>query len=60
MGIRRASKAAGAAGKDRYVALLRGVNVGGKNMLGMAALAEIVVEAGCEDVVTYIQSGNVI
>jgi uncharacterized protein (DUF1697 family) len=44
----------------RYVALLRGVNVGGKNLLPMKDLAGIFAEAGCKDVRTYIQSGNVI
>jgi uncharacterized protein (DUF1697 family) len=43
-----------------YVALLRGVNVGGKNKLPMKDLAEIFVEAGCDHVRTYIQSGNVV
>ena len=43
-----------------YVALLRGINVGGKNALRMAALVEIFSRAGCEDVRTYIQSGNVV
>jgi uncharacterized protein (DUF1697 family) len=42
------------------VALLRGINVGGKNKLPMSALSEMFVEAGCKDVRTYIQSGNVI
>jgi uncharacterized protein (DUF1697 family) len=44
----------------KHVALLRGINVGGKNMLPMKALAEIFMSAGCRDVVTYIQSGNVV
>jgi uncharacterized protein (DUF1697 family) len=44
----------------KHVALLRGINVGGKNMLPMKALAEIFTGAGCRDVVTYIQSGNVV
>jgi uncharacterized protein (DUF1697 family) len=44
----------------KYVALLRGVNVGGKNLLPMKDLAQIFIEAGCADVRTYIQSGNVI
>lgn len=44
----------------RYVALLRGINVGGKNMLPMKALAEMFEVAGCAEVVTYIQSGNVV
>ncbi len=45
---------------SRYVALLRGINVGGKNMLPMKALAGMFVEAGCWEVSTYIQSGNVV
>jgi uncharacterized protein (DUF1697 family) len=45
---------------DVYVALLRGVNVGGKNRLPMKGLAAMFAEAGCTDVVTYIQSGNVV
>jgi uncharacterized protein (DUF1697 family) len=43
-----------------YVALMRGVNVGGKNRLPMKDLAAIFAGAGCADVVTYIQSGNVV
>lgn len=43
-----------------YVALLRGVNVGGKNKLPMTELASLFRDAGCADVRTYIQSGNVI
>jgi uncharacterized protein (DUF1697 family) len=43
-----------------YVALLRGINVGGKAMVPMADLREICTAVGCEDVVTYIQSGNVV
>ena len=43
-----------------YVALMRGVNVGGKNRLPMKNLAAIFGDAGCADVVTYIQSGNVV
>ena len=44
----------------KYAALLRGVNVGGKNKLPMKDLAAMFVAAGCRDVVTYIQSGNVV
>lgn len=44
----------------RYVALLRGINVGGKNMLPMKELAAMFVAAGCSEVETYIQSGNVV
>jgi uncharacterized protein (DUF1697 family) len=43
-----------------YLALLRGVNVGGKNKLPMKDLAAMFVEAGCADVRTFIQSGNVV
>lgn len=43
-----------------YVALLRGINVGGKNKLPMRALAEAFSRAGCTEVATYIQSGNVV
>jgi uncharacterized protein (DUF1697 family) len=44
----------------RYVALLRGINVGGKNPIRMSALAACFEEHGFRDVVTYIQSGNVL
>lgn len=43
-----------------HLALLRGINVGGKNKIAMNELREVFVEAGCRDVQTYIQSGNVI
>lgn len=43
-----------------HVALLRGINVGGHRRVGMAALARVFQELGCEDVRTYIQSGNVV
>jgi uncharacterized protein (DUF1697 family) len=43
-----------------HVALLRGINVGGNNMLPMKELAQIFSDAGCTGVRTYIQSGNVI
>jgi uncharacterized protein (DUF1697 family) len=42
-----------------HVALLRAINVGGRNGLPMTALAALCEAAGCRDVVTYIQSGNV-
>ena len=41
-------------------ALLRGVNVGGKNKLPMKDLAEMFSTAGCKEVRTFIQSGNVV
>lgn len=43
-----------------HVALVRGINVGGKNMLPMKALADLFAAAGCADVKTHIQSGNVL
>jgi len=43
-----------------HVALLRGINVGGKNGLPMQSLRALFADAGCSDVRTYIQSGNVI
>lgn len=43
-----------------YVALLRGINVGGKNKLPMKELLGLFVQAGCRDAHAYIQSGNVI
>ena len=43
-----------------YIALLRGINVVGKNRLPMKDLAAVFRDAGCERVQTYIQSGNVV
>src|SRR5712691_7860359 len=43
-----------------YVAFLRGVNVGGKGIVSMAAIKEALVDLGLSDVRTYINSGNVI
>ena len=43
-----------------YAALLRGINVGGKNLIRMPALKECFEAEGFEDVSTYIQSGNVL
>lgn len=44
----------------RYVALLRGINVGGKNIIGMKDLRAVMEAHGLENVSTYIQSGNVL
>jgi uncharacterized protein (DUF1697 family) len=44
----------------KYVALLRGINVGGKNRVAMAKLKITFEKAGMGDVKTYINSGNVI
>ena len=43
-----------------WIVLLRGVNVGGRNRLPMAALRELLAEVGFENVHTYIQSGNIV
>ncbi|WP_304158084.1 DUF1697 domain-containing protein [Mesonia mobilis] len=43
---------------QKYVALLRGINVGGKRKLKMADLRESVLKIGFTQVSTYIQSGN--
>lgn len=44
----------------KYVAWLRGINVGGKSLVKMSDLKAAFQNAGFEDVVTYINSGNVI
>ena len=43
-----------------HVALLRGINVGGRNRVSMADLRTLVTGLGHTDVATYIQSGNVV
>jgi len=43
-----------------HVALLRGINVGGKRVVAMADLAAMFTAAGARGVKTYIQSGNVV
>lgn len=47
-------------GMNRYAALIRGINVGGKNLLPMKDLTEILESMGCRRVKTYIQSGNLV
>jgi uncharacterized protein (DUF1697 family) len=46
--------------QTQYLALLRGINVGGKNIIKMADLKASLEGAGFDDVATYIQSGNVL
>ena len=41
-----------------YLVLLRGINVGGRNKVPMAALKTLLTELGFKNVTTYIQSGN--
>ncbi len=43
-----------------WIALLRGINVGGKNLLPMKNLVALLEELGCSQVKTYIQSGNAV
>lgn len=45
---------------ETYLALLRGVNVGGNSLIKMANLRDTLTKEGFSDVRTYIQSGNVI
>lgn len=44
----------------KYVLLLRGINVGGKNKMPMASLKQCLEKLGFSNVLTYIASGNVI
>ena len=41
-----------------FIALFRGINVGGNNLLPMKDLKKILESLGCSEVTTYIQSGN--
>lgn len=43
-----------------WIALFRGINVGGRHVLPMKALTSLLQGLGCVDILTYIQSGNVI
>lgn len=43
-----------------YIALLRGINVGGHKKVPMAMLREVLITSGLKQVQTYIQSGNII
>jgi uncharacterized protein (DUF1697 family) len=44
----------------RYLALLRGINVGGRNKVAMADLRDLASALGLNDATTYIQSGNLL
>lgn len=44
----------------KYIALLRGINVGGKNKISMKELKAVFEDIGFEDVATYINSGNIV
>ena len=62
--VPRAKKGAGrtpaASAAPTWIALFRGVNVGGRNLLPMKALVALLGEQGLDEVRTYIQSGNVV
>lgn len=45
---------------NQWIAFIRGINVGGRHILPMKELQLLLVATGCEDVRTYIQSGNVV
>lgn len=44
----------------KYIALLRGVNISGKNKIVMSKLKEVLEENNYQNVITYLNSGNVI
>ncbi len=46
--------------KNNYIVLFRGINVGGKNLVPMKELAELLGERGFQQIKTYIQSGNIV
>jgi len=45
---------------NTYIVLLRGINVSGKNIIKMAELKQFLTDEGFGNVVTYIQSGNLV
>ncbi|OSY87939.1 hypothetical protein WH52_07810 [Tenacibaculum holothuriorum] len=45
---------------NKYIVLLRGINVSGKNKIPMAELREVLNTLGFQNVQTYIQSGNIV
>ncbi len=47
-------------GAGRFVALMRGVNVGGNNLVNMKAVVHMFQSVGCSDVESYLQSGNIV
>ena len=44
----------------KYAALFRGINVGGKNIVKMADLRQLLWDLGLGKVQTYLQSGNAV
>ncbi|WP_299072055.1 DUF1697 domain-containing protein [uncultured Paraglaciecola sp.] len=45
---------------NSWIVLLRGINVGGNNILPMKKLSEMLLGLDCQNIQTYIQSGNVL
>lgn len=45
---------------NKYIALLRGINLGNRNKILMADLKELFINLGFSDIKTYIQTGNVV
>jgi uncharacterized protein (DUF1697 family) len=43
-----------------FVILLRGINVGGNNLLPMKTLVPLLIASGYQDISTYIQTGNIV
>lgn len=44
----------------RYIALLRGINISGKNKISMPELKAALIQKGFSEVSTYLNSGNII
>lgn len=44
----------------KYIALLRGINISGKNKISMSELKKELEENGYQNVFTYLNSGNVV
>ena len=45
---------------NTYIALFRGINIGGRHLLPMKNLVNLLADLGCAQVRTYIQSGNAV
>ena len=45
---------------EKFIVLLRGINVGGNNILPMKDLKKLLTDSGYAEVQTYIQSGNIV
>jgi len=54
------ARAAEAKAAQTWIALLRAINLGSRNRIAMGELRRVFAETGCDDVRTYIASGNVV